>query len=126
MDTIEEYEWSMGNGQCPCCNGSSPHLGWWTDTVGHRKECVLAKTMEAAGSEIIWEHENPEREIGWYCPDGTGVICGIRYNDPDKAEKLAMADKQRLTARLQAPINKAAKKLANALETAINGKYEIA
>ena len=57
--TIEEFQWSDGNGQCPACAGLKPGDGWDSDTVGHQKNCPLAKTMERAGIKIIWEHINP-------------------------------------------------------------------
>ncbi len=90
------FEWSMGNGQCPCCYGNKPDVGWWTDMVGHERGCFLAEVMEGSGLEVIWEYKNPERSIGWYCPDDSGGLSSICYNDPDKEEKLAMQDEQGL------------------------------
>ncbi len=111
---MESYEWSMGNGQCPCCYGNKPNKGWWTDTVGHKKECSLAGTMDKAGLKVIWEYENPDRSVGWYCPTGSGVIHDIRHNDPDKAKKLIMQDEQGLNFGKQL-----GEKLAKAIEVAV-------
>jgi len=57
-------EWSMGNGQCPECCGSKPDMGWWTETVGHKPGCELAKAIESAGGKVEWEHSNPEARDG--------------------------------------------------------------
>lgn len=87
MQKIRDFEWSIGNGQCPACHGQKPDKGWWTDTVGHREGCVLAEVMRMADLEPEMEHPNPERSIGNFVADD-GLICMIRYNDPDKEEKL--------------------------------------
>ena len=96
--TIEDFEWSMGNGQCELCHGHKPNMDWWTDTIGHHKKCPLAALMKKAGMEPIYEIPNPNRSVGIYIPNadknGNGVIVQIRYNDPNKKEKMAIGKKQ--------------------------------
>jgi hypothetical protein len=48
-------EWSMGNGQCPACNGMRP--GRWaphpccptTEHEGHYADCILAASLKEQG-----------------------------------------------------------------------------
>lgn len=89
MKDTQEYQWSMGHGQCPVCCGPSPHKQWWTETIGHKRTCKLAKLMKRAGDSVVWEHKNPERAIGWYWNE-KGFLCSIRANDPDREEKLKL------------------------------------
>lgn len=93
---IGDYQWSLGNGQCPVCLGNRPGMGWWTDRVGHNRGCALGQTMEAAGLEVFWSRLNPERSVGWYNPDYPkgGPMCTIRFNDPDKGLKLELQKQQ--------------------------------
>lgn len=94
MKHNKDYEWSMGNGQCPACEGHNPNGGWWTDMVGHRGKCPLAELMQEAGRNPVWEHLNPERVVGMYDPEkgkpGNHLLCMIRFNDPEKDKKLAI------------------------------------
>ena len=86
---IDKKEWSLGNGQCPVCLGHSPNQEpnrWWTDTVGHKKNCLLAKYMKKAGLKPEYEHENPDRRIGYYKSDGW--VGFIRASDsPEERQK---------------------------------------
>ena len=88
--TIEEFEWSMGNGQCDLCGGHQPEKHWWTDTVGHNKKCPLANMMEEAGKTVIYEMPNPERTVGSFFNEA-GIMETIRYNDPNKEQKFLRA-----------------------------------
>ena len=46
-------EWSMGNGQCPSCNGLGPvfdnPFDFRRDSIGHEEGCELAQLMLDAG-----------------------------------------------------------------------------
>lgn len=55
---LRKDEWTMGNGQCHECCGQKPRAKWWTDKVGHRKDCMLAMALEELGQKVTWEHEN--------------------------------------------------------------------
>lgn len=55
---LSEIEWSMGNGQCFFCYGHKPRAGWWTEHIGHEKDCGLAKLLEGLGRKITWIREN--------------------------------------------------------------------
>jgi hypothetical protein len=82
MDILR-YQWSDGNGQCPCCAGASPNVDWWVDYVGHELDCSLALTMELAGIPILWKQLNPDRAIGSYI-GLDGGIGSIRASDSDE------------------------------------------
>ena len=51
---LKSKEWSIGNGQCPQCCGCKPRKGWWTDTVGHELNCLLAKSLQEIGIKVVW------------------------------------------------------------------------
>lgn len=55
--TIREFEWEMGNGQCPCCYGIQPNDKKWerfsADETGHAPDCALAEVMKAAGLAVV-------------------------------------------------------------------------
>ncbi len=55
---LKKIEWSMGHGQCPTCCGNRPNKGWWTDTVGHKKNCDLAIAIGKTGKPVVWERSN--------------------------------------------------------------------
>ena len=55
---LRKHEWAMGNGQCGECEGFAPRKGWWTATVGHKKNCQLAKAIESLGGKVEWERPN--------------------------------------------------------------------
>lgn len=55
---LRKIEWAMGNGQCEECEGCSPYHEWWTETVGHTKNCKLAKAIESLGGKVEWERPN--------------------------------------------------------------------
>jgi hypothetical protein len=59
---LKAKEWSLGNGQCPECYGSKPRHKWWTITVGHKADCVLAKALEEIKIKPIYEHINYSKE----------------------------------------------------------------
>lgn len=59
---LREKEWTMGNGQCHECCGKAPRQRWWTETVGHRKDCKLAKSIESLGGKVAWEHFNHSKK----------------------------------------------------------------
>jgi hypothetical protein len=82
MDILA-YQWSDGNGQCPCCAGASPNVDWWVDYVGHELDCSLASTMERAGIPVLWKQLNPDRTIDSYV-GLDGVISGIRASDSEE------------------------------------------
>jgi hypothetical protein len=57
---IAEFEWSMGNGQCPYCYGLSPDKfsgfgGYDTRDKGHERDCALAATMRLAGFKTVMQ-----------------------------------------------------------------------
>ena len=45
------FEWSMGNGQCPACEGCGPAFKGHpaVDELGHEQDCELADLMDRAG-----------------------------------------------------------------------------
>lgn len=59
MDTyLDKHEWSMGNGQCPCCFGLSPGDFWPSfgiTIIGHKQGCSLAKQIEDIGGSPIYQ-----------------------------------------------------------------------
>ncbi len=55
-----EHEWSMGNGQCPVCEGCQPDAFWHTANVGHKKDCTLSAMMQTSGMTCQAEHSNPD------------------------------------------------------------------
>ena len=55
---LRKIEWGMGNGQCEECEGCSPYQEWWTETVGHMKNCKLAQAIESLGGKVVWEKKN--------------------------------------------------------------------
>jgi len=59
---LKSKEWSMGNGQCPECCGNKPRMGWWTKTVGHKKDCLFAKMLEEVKVKPIYERLNHSKE----------------------------------------------------------------
>jgi hypothetical protein len=59
---LKSKEWSLGNGQCPECYGNKPRHKWWTDTVGHKRDCVLAKSLEEIKIKPVYERENFSKE----------------------------------------------------------------
>ncbi len=81
---INKYEWSAGIGQCPCCYGKKPDIGWWTDTIGHDKDCALAGVMGKAGLDILWECENPYRRS----PDSNKGHRGIESDFDDVIKEM--------------------------------------
>lgn len=48
---LKKVEWSMGNGQCPCCDGLSKEFYPENKPkdLGHKKTCGLAAAMLALG-----------------------------------------------------------------------------
>lgn len=59
-------EWTMGNGQCPDCEGFNPNLRSWKvqcEKLGHHRKCPRATAIEELGGEVQWLHKNktPER-----------------------------------------------------------------
>ncbi len=58
LEYLKSKEWSMGNGQCPDCYGSRPRMGWWTETIGHKPNCKLAKAIVTAGGRAEAERAN--------------------------------------------------------------------
>ena len=60
---LRKNEWSMGNGQCPICCGPKPRRGWWTDKVGHKKDCKLAECLNELGENVIWERKNHSKKV---------------------------------------------------------------
>ena len=59
---LKSKEWSMGNGQCPECYGHKPRNKWWTDTVGHKSSCVLAKVLLENKISPVYERPNHSKE----------------------------------------------------------------
>ena len=55
---LRKHEWTTGNGQCEECAGCAPRKGWWTETVGHKKNCQLGKAIESLGGKVEWERPN--------------------------------------------------------------------
>lgn len=56
---LRKREWSMGNGQCPDCEGA--HEGWYghpcyqkKDSVGHKPDCPLAKALADIGESPLY------------------------------------------------------------------------
>jgi hypothetical protein len=56
---LQNKEWSMGNGQCPECEGV--HSGWYghplhktAATIGHKPECLLATGIKELGGTPIF------------------------------------------------------------------------
>lgn len=48
---FKRIEYSMGNGQCPECDGLDPNKAWLTIlSTGHSTDCELAKCMTVVGS----------------------------------------------------------------------------
>ena len=60
---FKKIEWSFGNGQCPECFGLQPRKKWWTETVGHIKNCVIGKCLEELGEKVVWERKNHSKEV---------------------------------------------------------------
>ena len=59
LDYLQSQEWSMGNGQCPECQGVSE--SWFghpchttSETIGHKKECALAVSLKELGEDVIF------------------------------------------------------------------------
>lgn len=47
---IHKMEWSVGNGQCDCCEGMGPaFMGWPAEELGHSKDCKFATLMKEVG-----------------------------------------------------------------------------
>jgi hypothetical protein len=61
MNDIHKFEYSMGNGQCPCCEGVTPEKGkfnyYRADQKGHNPRCALARVMEASGYVVVYANE---------------------------------------------------------------------
>ncbi len=60
---LKSIEWTMGNGQCDACCGHAPRQGWWTETVGHKRTCRLAKALASLGVPVVWERPNHSKEV---------------------------------------------------------------
>lgn len=43
----DDFEYTMGNGQCAYCEGTCPSFGWGLS--GHTDECKLATLLEGMG-----------------------------------------------------------------------------
>lgn len=68
---LREREWTMGNGQCHDCCGLAPGRNWWTPTIGHTRNCKLARALDSLGELIDWEQPNPDaRNIPIWDPKG--------------------------------------------------------
>jgi hypothetical protein len=82
----KEYEYSMGNGQCPVCGGTKPNVNWWTDTIGHEKSCVLAWLIKKSNIPVLYETENPDRVIGSYVSK-SGIVTTVRLSGPTSEKR---------------------------------------
>lgn len=56
IDYLKKLEWSIGNGQCPECNGvpESWHghpLHMTADSIGHDRKCQLAEALLECGEK---------------------------------------------------------------------------
>ena len=54
----KDKEWSMGNGQCPECQGLPPSwhghpCALTSNKIGHKPDCLVALTIEAFGGAVI-------------------------------------------------------------------------
>ena len=76
---LKKREWSMGNGQCPDCEGvpASWHghpLHMKTDSIGHEAGCKLAAALRELGQKPLMkgeftsdvEYENYISDKGFY------------------------------------------------------------
>jgi hypothetical protein len=59
LSYLQNAEWSMGNGQCPCCFGVSEkwlgHPLYLTpETLGHKPVCELAKDLKSLGHTPLY------------------------------------------------------------------------
>ena len=58
LQFLRRDEWTMGNGQCGECYGSSPGKDWWTTSHGHKMDCALAEAIQSLGGQVMWESKN--------------------------------------------------------------------
>jgi len=99
-------EWSMGNGQCPECEGV--HEGWFphplhatADTLGHKNSCKLAASIaELGGTPLFVGQSKPKGEYRFGLrdvpPGKNGTLaecfCMIPASEPLSKRELAFRE----------------------------------
>ena len=82
LEYLKNKEWSIGNGQCPECFGV--HEGWYghplhmePETIGHKKDCKLAKAIKDLGGGPLYlgEYKNDKQFENYIDDNG---VHGIR------------------------------------------------
>jgi hypothetical protein len=59
---LRKIEWSMGNGQCPECQGLSPTFAYGVSDsgyhephkTGHKRKCSLADAIASCGQSVFY------------------------------------------------------------------------
>lgn len=90
---LEDKEWSMGNGQCHCCQGldtgfylqECDHSYSGENSIGHSKDCKDALRMVELGGEPIF--------LGCYTPRGALKIEGDRIKEETSKRSKARHDR---------------------------------
>jgi len=58
----KEFEWSLGNGQCPCCLGCGPSFDrqspFGLAVCGHEADCQLAGLFQATGRSVLYRQRD--------------------------------------------------------------------
>lgn len=91
LEYLKSKEWSMGNGQCPECFGV--HEGWYghplhmePETIGHKKDCKLAKAIKDLGGDPLYLGEyKSDKQFENYIDDNG--IHGIRPKTQNGCER---------------------------------------
>jgi len=97
-DYLRSKEWSMGNGQCPECNGLDPDhygTGGWIrkSEFGHTTNCPLGLSLKEIGLEVLFQGEfNPKIEYENYINED-GVF-GIRPKTEEGCPRLRKFNRQ--------------------------------
>jgi hypothetical protein len=67
----DKQEWSMGNGQCPICEGLKPNIfrRYTLRSHGHEKTCLLANALEKSGERVCYKSENSVISKKWLYSD---------------------------------------------------------
>ncbi|MBW2178752.1 MAG: hypothetical protein JRG81_00020 [Deltaproteobacteria bacterium] len=93
---LQSLEFSMGNGQCPECNGASK--SWHghpcypgPETIGHEADCPLAAAIQSSGGAVVFKGQLEALPLGDRYKKGS-MLYAMRHSAEYKAWKKRMND----------------------------------